>query len=966
MVVLAALVWILALWHQSAISPLLSLDALKHHFSLPPSSSSSSSSSSSQDGGDKLVGNPGGHQSPSSSSTHPSSHSSGSSHAPASPSSPLSSAAATEEEQQEEALSWFQALTQGKASADKATDAAQGHPWDYSIKPLVFVFPGIYPMTKNEPHRPSASVWDMVRKAQYNPVGQQTIRPAESIGYYSLLDLEERRRYGDLVRQTGMYGIVFSHYWFGQAAMAAPLELMLQDGQPDVPFMLHWANHRWKSTRATRRAAKEQPEEADAPATPNAVAAWRRHFDWLLPFFRHPKYIRSNGKLQLGIHDHTLLGPAAQPMFDAFRAWTLAEGLGGLEMFEITKPTNKSEPNTVLDGLIELAPLASTSADGTTWPAVPRTAPIYHRGATAGWDATPRNRPGEMTRYHGWNHPSLWTQQLLRLMERIKTDPNPSHNENFLFVNSLNRWDQGSALEPSMQWGDAFGRAMKAAMEAQASIPWKQDLIVHSSATQKQIAADLGKDGPVNESRVDVCVLVRASRPGPAFAFPNGLPELFASLREQKNARWRAVVVPTTIESDYAELTKAQTYEAYDPRIMAPDIPESVYGPAKVNEFAVVDYVSHRLEQISPACASAEYILFARHDSVYTPTTFDLASSAGRNPGDIIGLNYATEQTSALMAEPASPAEYCNALLEPDGSDAVTVAARIPSRTISLEAVLLRQAKLRTNVLSIGRAVETAHTEAAFLARLVKQGWKFTPPADADADADADATARTPADAAAAAAAVDAIPRARPRATSSPAASRPARASVYAVGRAHLVGARTFPACAKVGNIWLHAPAKQRRYPSGCYTSTQLDMMTFYNRTHFDLEHWRASGFCLRLSAAGVQFVRDYPISSQPDRMAATAAMVAQKVAAAKEKEGADKKPKKKPQGKTMKDKAAEAKLAEAKLAEAKLAEEKKAAEEKKEAELAETEAPEMQAAERQAAQVLEPDEEEDDDEADE
>ena len=72
------------------------------------------------------------------------------------------------------------------------------------------------------------------------------------LGYYDLTDKKIRKAQGDMNRLYGGYGFVYYHYWFtGQGApsdhkvMYRIPELMLLDGEPDMPFMFSWANEPW-------------------------------------------------------------------------------------------------------------------------------------------------------------------------------------------------------------------------------------------------------------------------------------------------------------------------------------------------------------------------------------------------------------------------------------------------------------------------------------------------------------------------------------------------------------------------------------------------------------------------------------------------------------------------------------------------------------------------------------------------
>ncbi|OGE46801.1 hypothetical protein PENARI_c107G03370 [Penicillium arizonense] len=65
-------------------------------------------------------------------------------------------------------------------------------------------------------------------------------------------------------------------------------------------------------------------------------------------------------------------------------------------------------------------------------------------------------------------------------MRRIKLDPNPIGEENFLFINAFKEWGEGNVLEASRQWGFNFSAALHEALTLGQSIPWKDDLIAQA------------------------------------------------------------------------------------------------------------------------------------------------------------------------------------------------------------------------------------------------------------------------------------------------------------------------------------------------------------------------------------------------------------------------------------------------------------------------------------------------------
>jgi len=129
--------------------------------------------------------------------------------------------------------------------------------------------------------------------------------------------------------------MVYHHYWMsGIPVMDHILQAMLIDGEPNTPFMLSWANGPWTANwdgldSGVVFLAQDYGDIED----------WRKHFDWLLPFFKHPNYIRSEGKVQFVIywpaHMERRATGAKFHMLAAFRKWAREEGVGGMVSLRI-------------------------------------------------------------------------------------------------------------------------------------------------------------------------------------------------------------------------------------------------------------------------------------------------------------------------------------------------------------------------------------------------------------------------------------------------------------------------------------------------------------------------------------------------------------------------------------------------------------------------------------------------------
>lgn len=191
--------------------------------------------------------------------------------------------------------------------------------------------------------------------------------------------------------------------------MDQPLKAMLEDGQPDVPFMLSWANEPW----TVRWDGQSYGDGTLLEQDYGNNSDWRRHFDWMATYFRHPQYIRSNGKVQLGIYAPIQMGDLGKHMFAKWRVWAAEDPeIGGLEIIETVWGWDSPMARGPTDATGEFAPHSAGGFDNTAWERSPRLSHVHHRGVLVSWDNTPRHaQDGEG---HGtiWAHPKLWERKL--------------------------------------------------------------------------------------------------------------------------------------------------------------------------------------------------------------------------------------------------------------------------------------------------------------------------------------------------------------------------------------------------------------------------------------------------------------------------------------------------------------------------------------------------------------------------
>jgi len=121
--------------------------------------------------------------------------------------------------------------------------------------------------------------------------------------YYNLLDEEVQINQAELAKKYGIGGFCYYHYWFdGKLLLEKPMENMLRNKKIDIPFCICWANETWARTwdgKEKNVLIKQNYQENKK--------SWKRHFEYLLPFFQDKRYIRHEGKPMILIYKPQLM-----------------------------------------------------------------------------------------------------------------------------------------------------------------------------------------------------------------------------------------------------------------------------------------------------------------------------------------------------------------------------------------------------------------------------------------------------------------------------------------------------------------------------------------------------------------------------------------------------------------------------------------------------------------------------------
>lgn len=331
--------------------------------------------------------------------------------------------------------------------------------------------------------------WVNLKKAKSKVRHQKFLHPHPSLGYYDLENKKTRSQQAKLAREGGISGFAYHHYWFGgKKALYKPLEELLKDGEPNLPFCLNWANEPWTKNW------DGQNDKVLVPQDYGGVKEWDAHFSYLCHFFRHKNYIKIDNKPVLLIYraPHIKVFPQMREWWETRakeRGWNglyIIQCLGNFDnrIFTGTNAVCEFQPNfssnqgdhkvlyhksnshTVFDketcydivtrakgkqkSAIKLVSNAHAIRDWTFGEKVRKAGISYYNGFFPGWDNTPRREKSEAIIFSECSSETYrlyLMKQLYNTLEEVKD----TNDEGLLFMNSWNEWGEGCLLEPSRQ-----------------------------------------------------------------------------------------------------------------------------------------------------------------------------------------------------------------------------------------------------------------------------------------------------------------------------------------------------------------------------------------------------------------------------------------------------------------------------------------------------------------------------------
>lgn len=343
--------------------------------------------------------------------------------------------------------------------------------------------------------------WTNIKGAKPLFPGHNQPRVPLGKNYYDLSQFETLKWQCQLAKEYGIYGFCMYHYWFnGHLLLEKPMEMLLAHPEIDIKYCISWANHDWTDAwKASDHAprvliAHDFDDEHD----------WIDHFNYMLPFFKDPRYMSEGKKPLMVIYVPNLIRKLPK-MLSLWTKMAQENGFDGLtyiyqsaassfdnswdrSMFDYGVEMNPGYANLMFqkkrnNGLFprlmkysreikrilgikrSLVPQSKPKAAGhmdydAIWQNILRLHPIQDHPAMipcafTDWDNTPRHQE------RGYLCDGVTPEKFRTYFCQLVDNARKYYSTDMIFIFAWNEWAEGGYLEPDEKNGYAFLEAIR-------------------------------------------------------------------------------------------------------------------------------------------------------------------------------------------------------------------------------------------------------------------------------------------------------------------------------------------------------------------------------------------------------------------------------------------------------------------------------------------------------------------------
>lgn len=359
------------------------------------------------------------------------------------------------------------------------------------LRAIAFYLPQYHRISENDAWWGEGfTEWHNVRRGQPNFEGHYQPHVPTTLGYYDLGEPDTLERQAELARSCGIEGFCFYYYWFGgKVLLDLPLRRLMEQGKPDFPFCLCWANENW-----TRRwDGLEHDILISQQHSPEDDLAFIRRIE---PMLLSKNYIRVAGKPLLLVYRPSIL-PDAAATLERWRSYFRAQGHGELHLVMVRSFTEMRPEAYGFDAVVQFPPhsqatLVTQHIEGLS-PSFqghiydysvlrrqflqelrePPPGLKLYAGVMPSWDNTARRMDSSSVWINSAPEAYFEWLSAAAAVVRKKSDP----NDRLLFINAWNEWAEGCHLEPDEKFGHGWLNATALSLQSPS-----RDLAVESEA----------------------------------------------------------------------------------------------------------------------------------------------------------------------------------------------------------------------------------------------------------------------------------------------------------------------------------------------------------------------------------------------------------------------------------------------------------------------------------------------------
>ena len=319
------------------------------------------------------------------------------------------------------------------------------------------------------------------------PLFEGHVQPKRPLNgnYYNLLEKTTMQEQSRLMKEYGVDGLCFYHYYFknGRKILEKPAENLLKWKDLDMPYCFCWANESWARTWSNIRNKNswiEKLEKRENPITNEndilleqkygGKETWKDHFEYLLPFFMDERYIKIDERPVFLIYKPDEIYCLYQ-MLDYWNQLANEYSIPGLFFIGV----NTHMPKKGLDAILFNAPsiyvdhgqseITPDNINGVkvysyddVWSNIIEAEAVKgcqtFFGGLANCDGTPRHgKDGFVMKDFSIEKFRLYFYQLIK--------KNILAGNEFVFINAWNEWGEGAYLEPDEEYGFQYLEAVR-------------------------------------------------------------------------------------------------------------------------------------------------------------------------------------------------------------------------------------------------------------------------------------------------------------------------------------------------------------------------------------------------------------------------------------------------------------------------------------------------------------------------